>query len=181
MASVCPTKLCEMCGVSFSQGLDEGPKRFTRRRYCSRKCGATTHNESRSQEYRIWWSMLKRCELPSDSGYQKYGARGVTVCDEWHSFDRFLSDMGRRPSPNHSIDRIDGGRGYEKSNCRWATRREQQNNIKSNRHLTVNGETHTVSEWARITGLGKTLDGRLRLGWSHERAVLTPSRGRAST
>lgn len=86
------------------------------------------HGESYSREYACWRSMWDRCTNPKINGYQYYGARGISVCDRWKVFENFLADMGRRPSPRHSIDRKDNNGDYEPSNCRWATASEQQRN-----------------------------------------------------
>jgi hypothetical protein len=86
-----------------------------------------------SPTYRCWSAMLTRCTNPNFPGFQRYGAQGITVCERWRSFDAFLEDMGERPSPGHSIDRIDGARGYEPGNCRWADHREQCRNRKTTR------------------------------------------------
>jgi hypothetical protein len=80
-------------------------------------------------EYRAWRGMINRCYQPSSERFSRYGGRGIVVCDRWHhSFENFLADMGRKPSPKHSIDRIDNDGNYEPGNCRWATASEQQRN-----------------------------------------------------
>ena len=87
---------------------------------------AYKHGESlpRSPEYTCWLGMIGRCTRPSDSSWKKYGARGIKVCDRWRiSFANFLADMGRKPSPQHSIDRINQQGDYERCNCHWATRK----------------------------------------------------------
>jgi hypothetical protein len=108
-----------------------------------------------------------------------YRDRGISVCERWQSFENFLADMGERP-PGKTIDRIDNDRGYEPGNCRWATPTEQQNNKRTNHRLAFNGETLTVCEWADRVGVNRmTLFGRLRTGWSVEKALTTPARAYA--
>lgn len=114
---------------------------------------ATSHGQARTRTYRIWRQMRTRCLNPNHWGYMWYGGKGVTVCPRWAEFSAFLADMGECP-PDLSLDRIDGSRGYEPSNCRWATRMTQNNNRgRYNIRLTLDGETHTLSEWCRIKGI----------------------------
>ena len=94
--------------------------------------------------YWVWGSMVQRCHNPRSRGYANYGAKGITVCNSWRSFNGFASDMGIPPA-GHSIDRIDGARGYEPSNCRWATRQQQNSNRPTwCRYVTVAGERLTL-------------------------------------
>ncbi len=97
----------------------------------------------------------------------------------WPDFAAFLADLGRRPGPGYSIDRIDNNSHYGPGNCRWATRTEQANNKRNNRLLTVGGVTKTLAQWASGKGMaGGALHRRLVLGWSEERAVMTPLHAR---
>ena len=90
----------------------------------------TTHGESDppTPEYEVWHAIKSRCLNPKTKSFKDYGARGIKLCERWMSYENFLADLGRRPSPQHSIDRRDNDGNYEPGNCRWATRSEQQQN-----------------------------------------------------
>jgi len=123
-------------------------------------------------EYEAWIAMLKRCDKPSTRGYQHYGGRGIKVCKRWRSFVNFFADMGPRPSPTHSIDRINNDGDYTPRNCRWSTNREQGRNRRTNVLLTMKGVSLTVTEWAeRLIIPRHTLFARLRKGWSVEKTL----------
>lgn len=134
-------------------------------------CGA-------SPEYIVWNGMRARCCNPKNPNYIKYGARGISVCDRWvNSFEAFLADMGRKPSPAHSIERLDNNGNYEPSNCCWATRKEQANNRRTSRFIEFAGENLTLAQWAEKTGLQlTTLHARLKSGWSVGDALRRPLR-----
>lgn len=140
-------------------------------------CHFYKHGKSGDPLYGICTQMIARCHNPNNASYYNYGARGITVCDEWR-YDRtkfvdWAKENGYRKGL--SIDRIDNNKGYSPDNCRWVERLVQQNNTRKNRFLTVDGETHTISEWARIKGISKSsIEGRLRRGLSDEEAVNLP-------
>lgn len=122
--------------------------------------------------YSAWQQMIRRCTQPSNNRYHYYGGRGICVHERWLDFDTFLADMGPRPSPSHSIDRIDNDGDYEPGNCRWATLEEQRSNTRRNILLTYRGKTQTASRWARELGLGAhVVLGRVRQGWPVEKVL----------
>ncbi len=130
-----------------------------------------------SPEYMSWVAMIQRCTNPKNPSYPRYGGRRITVCDRWMTFENFLADMGAKPSPKHSIERIDNDGHYHASNCRWATAKVQARNRRNNRLLTLNGKTLCVAAWAETLGISQwVLANRLRYGWSDERILTTPVR-----
>ena len=136
-----------------------------------------THGMSKSPEYSIWCLIKRRCTNPKDKCFATYSKRGI--CQEWlNSFEAFYKDMGPRPSPEHTIDRIDNDGPYSPNNCRWATKPEQARNKSSNVNLTYQGKTQCLTDWAKEMNMPKlTLYSRLkRSGWSVERALTTPVR-----
>lgn len=113
-----------------------------------------THGLSKTPEYGIWQAMKNRCTNPTVSNYKNYGGRGIKVCDRWlNSFSAFYEDMGKRPSPAYSIERIDYDGNYEPGNCKWATALEQANNRCTNHRGFYRGEEVTIAELARRTGI----------------------------
>lgn len=109
-----------------------------------------SHGMSASREYAIWCKMRDRCSNPENRDFPKYGGRGIEVCEAWQgSFEQFYSDIGPRPSPRHSIDRIDVNGNYEPGNVRWATPREQQQNKTTNVYVELNGQKLALREACR--------------------------------
>jgi hypothetical protein len=138
------------------------------------KARRTDHGLSRTPEYLAWKNMKARCQNESNAGYANYGGRGITVCPEWESFVVFLADMGRCPE-GKTLDRVNNELGYSKSNCRWATRSEQQRNTSRNVVITYQGETRTLEEWSEKLGINRTtLKYRLKSWGSVEKAFTTP-------
>ena len=134
-----------------------------------------------SPTYTTWLAIKKRCNNPKAAGFDKYGAAGIKVCPEWvQSFEAFLAHAGERPSKAHTLDRIDGKKGYEPGNVRWATMMEQNRNRSDNLRLTFNGKTQVAKDWAYEMNLNPpALYARLRKGWPLERALTEPQRPRA--
>ena len=133
------------------------------------------HGMNGTPERRIWLGVKARCNNPSYSGYKNYGGRGIKICDRWRVFANFLEDMGSRPSPAHSIERINNNGHYEPGNCKWATRIEQNRNSRQNVKLTHNGQTMTAAEWADKLGIKHTtLYERIRKGFPVEAAPINP-------
>lgn len=138
-----------------------------------------THGHTRDRqptaEYRTWRGLIARAHYGYKKDARRYKDRGISVDPRWLTFENFLADMGSRPSPEHSLDRIDNDGPYSPDNCRWATRKEQMRNRSVKRLITAFGRTQMLAEWAEETGLlNITICARLRAGWSPEEAVSTP-------
>lgn len=134
------------------------------------------HGMTSSPEYVSWQNMIQRTTNPNCPRFEDWGGRGIVPCTEWKQFENFFSDMGNKPTPNHTLERIDNKLGYSKDNCRWATSKEQGFNRRSNRQLTANGYTFTMAQWCEELSINKvTLSSRLRRGWSIEEALFGKS------
>lgn len=127
---------------------------------------------SKEPEHGLWRTIITRCTNPNSRSFRKYGGRGISVCDRWLIFENFLHDMGPRPSRLYSVERKDNSLGYEPSNCRWATSKEQANNTRRNRWIEHAGTTLTLGGWAIVTGIKReTIANRLNKGWDTARAL----------
>lgn len=148
-----------------------------------RKKSIWSHGLQKTVEYVTLRSMKERCNNTNHPHYDRYGGRGIKVCDQWLGAGgilKFIEDMGMRPSPSHSIDRIDNDKGYTPENCRWATRKQQSRNTSGNVLITMNGVTKCLTEWAEEIGICRRIAGqRIRCGWTHEEALLTPIKHRS--
>lgn len=120
---------------------------------CINREAVTKHGRSFKPEYISWRNMLIRCTKPNSNSYKNYGGRGIKVCDAWRDFRNFFSCMGMKPTPAHSLDRIDGNGHYEPGNVRWATKQEQANNTRSNALVTIEGRTDTLSNWVGLLNI----------------------------
>jgi len=173
--------VCE-CGGSTTTSTSNLRSKRTKSCGCSRgellSKLRSIHNMSQTPEYTIWTGMKARTTKHNTNRAYIYIERGIEMCPEWRdSFERFYSDMGPRPSLEHSIDRIDNAKGYSKENCRWATRKEQARNKRNIHQIEFKGQAKCIAEWSESTGISlSTIWARLHTyNWSVERALTTPT------
>lgn len=179
-------RVCEHCGTEFFAARYSVKR--GQGRYCSLVCYYTsaefsarpnwrgcsrTHGDSGSPEHRSWTKMLSRCYNPNCTRYSAWGGRGIRVCDRWrHSYENFLADMGRKPSPKYQLDRRNNDGDYEPGNCYWATAAEQARNTRRTLLVTYQGRTQCVKDWALEVGIRPSLlQWRIHKGWPIERAM----------
>lgn len=144
----------------------------------TKSCGCirkTRSGLSKTVEYDAWLSMIDRCVNTENKRFEDYGGRGISVCNEWlNDFERFLSDIGKRPSKLYSLDRIDNNLNYCKDNCKWSTAKEQANNRRNNITMTYNNETLNIEQWSEKLNISTTcIRKRIRSGWSIEKILTT--------
>jgi len=141
-------------------------------------------NRSQTRLWKIWASAKYRCLNKNNDRFHRYGGRGIKFCDRWLDFNNFKSDMEKLYNEhiklhgqyNTSIDRINNNGDYCPENCKWSTRKEQSNNMRRNRYVTINNQTKTVSEWCDIYNMPKE-NVYARIGskkWDPVRAITTP-------
>ena len=169
------TIVCRGCSITFT-----APARANRRQFCTLRCSSKHYRRCRGPEYYVWIGVKTRCLNKKEAGYKHYGGRGILICDRWKdSFDNFLHDMGKRPSPKHSIERLDVNGNYEPGNCVWATKSQQVLNTRANKRYTHDGITLTIIEWENRVGLSRnSLRVRVERGWSFEDAIRIPTGGK---
>lgn len=142
----------------------------------------TTHGLRRTRLYKEWIGIKTRCYNQNDPNYKGYGARGITMCEEWRndfvSFYTWAMENGYNetaPRGVCTLERKNNDGPYSPDNCKWATNAEQQNNKRNNRRITYNGETKTVPQWAAEIGINpSTIHSRLNSGWSVEKTLTDP-------
>lgn len=125
------------------------------------------HGMSKTRIHNIWWGIIERCTNENDQAYPNYGGRGITICDEWlNDFEAFEEwAMANGYSEKLSIDRIDNDGNYEPNNCRWATRKQQNNNKSNNVRIEINGEIKNLTQWAEYAGIHRsTIYRRMKRG-----------------
>ena len=153
-------------------------------------CGCThtyaarprTHGLRDCPEYGVWANMIQRCGNTHNPQFADYGGRGIVVCERWQTFMGFFEDMGSRPTPAHTVERVDNNAPYNATNCIWATRDIQSRNTRRTRLLTFDGRTMCLIDWARHIGIDrKTITGRLERGWSIQDALTIPPRAGGKT
>lgn len=181
--------------IQYKCRCDCGTERIIRRTSLtsgnSKSCGCLsrdvaiergkTHGDTKSRLYRIWAGIIQRCCNDRERyEWYKYGGRGIQVCEDWHKYENFRDwAIANGYDDGLSIDRIDVNGNYCPENCRWATVYEQNNNKRTSRRLTFRGKIGTIREFADEYGLAYScLHTRLKLGWSIEKALLTPSKRR---
>ena len=151
----------------------------------SKSCGCTRGGEvkhggsrrgKRFPEYNVWSLMIKRCHAAGSTDFNNYGGRGIKVCRRWiNSFDKFLKDVGRRPSSKHTLDRLNNDGDYEPANCRWATRTEQARNKRNNHLITFGGKTMCIAQWSdELQVSQRILIDRIHRKWTIQRAFTQP-------
>lgn len=151
------------CGCYIAERLSSGLR-------------GSTHGMTDTPTYYSWSSMLGRCNNPNDPSYPRYGGRGIGVCERWSAFESFLADMGERPE-GKTLDRFPNKFGnYEPGNCRWATAKEQANNLERNFVTTFRGRRFTLRELSDETGVpyNRLRDRIYKRGWDAERALTAP-------
>jgi hypothetical protein len=171
-----------LCDCGNEKTLRGGSFKFG----AAKSCGCllkeivTKHGMKGTPTYHTWIGMIKRCKNPNSHGYKNYGSRGISVCDKWLNFEGFYEDMGIRPEGT-TLDRIDNDGNYNKENCKWSTKKEQDNNTRVNHFITYKGKTQTITQWSEEIGINiSTLKSRIcQHNWSIEKAFTTKTRKRA--
>jgi hypothetical protein len=175
---------CDCGNIHRASAQDLGRK--TGLRSCGCLAREATHNRTfkhglgDSLIYKIWNRIISRCHNERDRAFNRYGGRGISVCQRWRdSVEAFVADMGPRPSTHHSVERKNNNGNYEPSNCKWGTDIEQGRNRRNNRLITINDETLCLSAWIERLGVNRdTFYWRVNQGWSEQEALTVAGRRR---
>lgn len=147
---------------------------INRESVAKRNKDSAKHGGCGTRLYRIWYDMRQRCRYDKSINWHLYGGRGISVCDEWaESFDAFREwAKSSGYQDGLQLDRIDNDGDYSPINCKWSTVSEQGNNRRTCIYVTIDGDTKSVSEWCKVTGVNRmTAYNRIRRGWEPETAV----------
>ena len=170
--------ICDCGNIIWARGSNI---RYGSTRSCGCRVGQKyKHNSSKTRLYRIWNNMRSRCNAPKIASYKNYGARGISVCEEWSGKDGVVNfcewSMNNGYEEGLQIDRIDNDGNYEPSNCRWVTCQENLMNKSNTLFYEYNGNKKTLQDWAIESNIPyKRLRARIKeCGWSFEKAITTP-------
>jgi len=122
----------------------------------ARSHGASQKKSEFYNEYQTWKAVKRRCYNKNCKDYKDYGAKGIRLSKPWHDFSVFIKDIGKRPSKTHSLDRINGKKGYSKNNCRWATVKEQACNKEYVKLISFKGNTFHLNDWAKFLNIRRS-------------------------
>lgn len=162
---------CE-CGTAKSVTENHLKRRTSLSCGCERIKNGTKHGMYQTKVYNVWENMIQRCFNPKSKNYHRYGGRGITVCEEWRDFTKFLSDMGEPPIGTE-IDRIDNDGNYEPCNCRWVTHLVNTDNRPTTKRYLFDGQHLTINELSKMTGINRTrLATRLKRGYPVDQAII---------
>ena len=136
--------------------------------------GKIIHGLRFTREYAAWNNINDRCRNKNNKDFRHYGGRGIK--NKYKDITDFIDDVGFRPSDKHSIDRINNDSHYQRGNCQWTLQRDQLRNYRRNIHITYNGKTQCLTDWANEVGINyDTLRYRIKAGWGYEKALtMTP-------
>lgn len=149
--------ICPLCNSEYTAGLASIVVGTSKSCGCQMNNAKRTHGMAKAPEYKIWFKMKNRCFNKEAHNYKWYGAKGISICDRWMKFENFIADVGRRPSPKHSMDRFPDNKGnYEPGNVRWATSKEQQRNRVNSVKVKFNGVEKSLTDWCELLNIKYT-------------------------
>lgn len=162
---------CEYLGVAKCTVASCYRRKSLCKGYTINRIGAVTHRETRTNLHKRWESMIARCEYTKHPHYKNYGCRGISVCDDWHDYEKFRNwALDNGYSEDLSLDRIDNDGNYEPSNCRFITIQEQLSNKRNNHWIQYGSENLTISQFSKKYGIPKST---IRWRLQNSRDILT--------